>query len=157
MTHTPDRPREPHYPVSLDAPYYGANFAIAFTRFWRKYATFSGRASRSEYWWWMPCGGVVAVVLLSIYVPSLLAARTGHGLRMDSGLAVVIVLGGAWFLASIVPSLALTWRRLHDTNRSGWFWLLGLIPSVGWIVILVLMLMPTDARGMRFDRAPVPV
>ncbi|WP_172978375.1 DUF805 domain-containing protein [Microbacterium sp. SYP-A9085] len=140
-------------PVPLDQPYYGATLPIAFTRFWRKYATFSGRASRSEFWWWMLCGGIVAAVIVAIYVPSLLAARTGHGLRWDTGLTVTVVLAGAWFVAAIVPSLALAWRRLHDANLRGLFWLLGLIPSVGWIMMLVLILQPTNPRGIRFDRA----
>ncbi len=156
MTQTPNQPREPRYPVALEAPYYGASFAVAFGRFWRKYATFRGRASRSEYWWWELFGILVSLVILAIYIPSLLAARTGHGLRLDAGLMVTIVLAGAWFIATIVPTLALAWRRLHDTNRSGWFWLLGFIPTIGWIIMIVLMVQPTDARGQRFDRAAVP-
>jgi uncharacterized membrane protein YhaH (DUF805 family) len=139
------------HPVPLDQPYYGASFPVAFTRFWRKYAVFGGRASRSEFWWWTLCGGGVAVVLLAIYIPSLLAARTRHGLHWDAGLTVTVILAAAWLIAGIVPSIALTWRRLHDANLSGAFWFLALIPSVGGLVVLVLTLLPSDERGARFD------
>jgi uncharacterized membrane protein YhaH (DUF805 family) len=142
--------------VPLSAPYYGATLPIAFGRYWRKYATFSGRASRSEYWWWELIELIVGGILLAIYIPSLLAARTGgHGIRIDTGIIVVIVLGGIWGLATIVPSIALTWRRLHDANLSGLFWLLALIPSVGGLIILVLTLLPSKPEGARFDAPAV--
>ena len=57
-----------------------------------------------------------------------------------------------WGLATMVPLLALYWRRLHDTNRSGAFFFLSLIPLVGGIIVLVLVLLPEDAAGARFDR-----
>ena len=139
--------------VPLSAPYYGATFPIAVKRFWQKYATFSGRASRGEYWWWAVVSGVVAAILLSVYIPSLLAARTdGHGLQMNAGILVVIVIGGLWFLATVVPTLALLWRRLHDANLSGLYCVLGIIPTVGWLFILVFTLLPPNSAGARFDR-----
>ena len=114
--------------VPLSAPYYGATFPIAVKRFWQKYAT-------------------------SIYIPSLLAARTdGHGLQMNAGILVVIVIGGLWFLATVVPTLALLWRRLHDANLSGLYCVLGIIPTVGWLFILVFTLLPSNSAGARFDR-----
>jgi uncharacterized membrane protein YhaH (DUF805 family) len=142
--------------VPLSAPYYGASLSVAVGRYWRKYGTFSGRASRSEFWWWELIALVVGAVLLSVYIPSLLAATTGgYGLRINAGIIVVIVLGGIWALATIVPSLALTWRRLHDANFSGLFWLLALIPSVGGLIVFILSLLPSAPEGARFD-APVP-
>jgi uncharacterized membrane protein YhaH (DUF805 family) len=140
-------------PVPLDEPYYGATFPIAFVRFWRKYATFTGRASRSEYWWWALVGLLVGVVLEAIYIPSLLLRPRGGGFHLDSGIVVAAVLGLILFVATIVPTLALAWRRLHDANLSGAFWFLGLIPMVGWIAVLVLMLQPSNPAGARFDRA----
>jgi len=141
-----------HADLPLSKPYYGATFPIAVRRFWRKYATFSGRASRSEYWWWSLVSGIVGVIVLSIYVPSLLAARTGgQGLRINAGIIVVLVIGLLWFLATIVPTLALFWRRLHDANLSGLYSLFVLIPTVGWLFVLVFTLLPANPAGARFD------
>ena len=113
-------------------------------------------ASRSEYWWWELIELIVGGNLLAIYIPSLLAARTGgHDIRIDTGIIIVIVLGGIWGLATIVPSIALTWRRLHDANLSGLFWLLALIPSVGGLIVLVLTLLPSKPEGARFDAPAV--
>lgn len=54
-------------------------------------------------------------------------------------------------LAMIIPGIAVAVRRLHDTNRSGWFYLLALIPLVGWIILIVLLTGPAVAAGSRFD------
>jgi hypothetical protein len=62
----------------LSAPVYGASLGVAFSRFWRKYATFSGRASRSEYWWWVLIAVIVAVVFSIIGTARPLAGSTGH-------------------------------------------------------------------------------
>jgi uncharacterized membrane protein YhaH (DUF805 family) len=138
--------------VPLSAPLYGASFSDAVGRYWRKYAIFSGRASRSEFWWWALAQFIVVAILLAIYVPSLLAARTGgSGIRIDVGIIIVIVIGGIWGLVNIVPGIALTWRRLHDANLSGLFWLLSFIPSLGGLIILVLTLLPSNPEGARFD------
>jgi uncharacterized membrane protein YhaH (DUF805 family) len=138
--------------VPLSAPYYGASLPIAFGRYWRKYATFSGRASRSEYWWWELIALIFGAIVMAIYIPSLIAAVSGHdGFRFNAGIIVVIVLAGLWTLATIVPTLALTWRRLHDVNLSGGFWFLGFIPSVGGLIVLVLTVLPSNPAGARFD------
>ena len=63
------------------------------------------------------------------------------------GIALLVI----WWLAIIVPTLALSWRRLHDTNRSGLFWFLGFIPVVGGIILLVLFVLDSDPAGARFD------
>lgn len=144
--------------VPLDAPYYGASFAIAFGRFWRKYAVFSGRASRSEYWWWALFSAIVGIAIEALYIPSLLARPRGGGFHLDAGIVVAAIVASVWGLATIVPTLALLWRRLHDANFSGLFWLFSFVPLVGWIVVLVLTLLPSNAAGARFDRrvdAPV--
>ena len=57
-----------------------------------------------------------------------------------------------WGLATFIPWLALSWRRLHDTNRPGPWWFLWLIPIVGQIILLVFFLQPPKPEGARFDR-----
>ena len=141
--------------VPLSAPYYGASLGIAFSRFWRKYATFSGRASRSEYWWWALINVIVAAIFFiignlagGIYGPPTAAGS----LTLGPGYGIYLALSVIWGIATIVPGLGLIWRRLHDTNRSGAFYFLGLIPIVGPIILLVFVLSPQNPEGARFDR-----
>ncbi|MCX2749589.1 DUF805 domain-containing protein [Arthrobacter sp. MI7-26] len=126
--------------VPLELPYYGAPPVEAVKRFWKKYAVFHGRASRSEYWWWVLASAIVSGVINA-------AGATGNGSTGTS-----TALGGLWFLATVVPSLALAARRLHDANLSAVFLLLALIPVLGWIALLVFVLLPANTRGQRFDR-----
>ena len=80
-----------------------------------KYADFSGRASRSEYWWW------VLFYLLVSAATSLVSE----------------IVSGLFFLAVLLPSIAVATRRLHDTDRTGWLQLIALIPLIGMIVLIV--------------------
>jgi|TARA_B100000519_G_scaffold13659_1_gene10250 uncharacterized membrane protein YhaH (DUF805 family) len=140
---------------SLSQPLYGASFGQAFTRFWKKYATFSGRASRSEFWWWYLANIIIVTVLYIItaiggFAGASIDSATGAsapGPLFGVGIALLVI----WWLAIIVPTLALSWRRLHDTNRSGLFWFLGFIPVVGGIILLVLFVLDSDPAGARFD------
>ena len=98
-----------------------------------KYATFSGRARRSEYWFF---------VLFSTLVSILLSILRGLLGGSDGGSALGMVFGflsGIWGLAVLIPSLAVEFRRLHDTGKSGWFILLDLVPLVGWIILIVFL------------------
>lgn len=92
---------------------FGDSIKTCFT----KYADFTGRASRSEYWWF-----VLFIVLASIVLSM-----------------VTPLLSGLFSLATLLPSIAAAARRLHDTDKSGWWQLIGLIPLLGWIVIIVLL------------------
>jgi uncharacterized membrane protein YhaH (DUF805 family) len=136
-------------PDASDAPLYNATFVAAFTRYWRRYATFSGRASRSEYWWMALVGVTVAAVATMIDV----IANGGFAEANATATGVGDLLSYGWGLATIVPTVALSVRRLHDTNRSGNWILLGLIPFIGVIVLLIFYLAPSDPAGVRFDRA----
>lgn len=139
----------------LDLPLHGASFGQAFRRFWKKYATFSGRASRSEFWWWYLANTLVVVVLYVFMAIGGVAGATYDATTGTSEPGPLIGVGAAllvvWGLATLVPNLALSWRRLHDTNRSGLFVFLGLIPFVGGLILLVLFLLDSDQRGARFD------
>ena len=141
--------------VPLSAPYYGAPLGAAFTRFWRKYATFSGRASRAEYWWWVLVALIIAAIffLIGTLAGGIYGPPTESGsLSLGPGYGIYITLSAIWGIATLVPNLALTWRRLHDTNRSGGFYFIGLIPFVGGIILLVFLLLPANPAGARFDR-----
>jgi len=93
-----------------------------------KYATFSGRARRSEYWWWYLF--VVIVYLVAAVIDN------AAGFTYSDTTA-----GGGWLatfaaIVLLVPNLAVSVRRLHDTSRSGWWLLVGLVPFIGWLVLL---------------------
>ena len=92
--------------VPLNKPYYGCSFQEAFLRFWKKYVVFRGRASRSEFWWWMLASFAIQVVL-----STLVDASNDH----------LSFLSSLWSLAILVPSIALSVRRLHDINKPGWW------------------------------------
>jgi uncharacterized membrane protein YhaH (DUF805 family) len=89
-----------------------------------KFATFNGRARRSEYWYFQLFAGVVAGVAMVLM-----------GMNEDS--LAVISLVSIVVLALFVPSLAVTVRRLHDTGRSGWFYLVAFVPIVGGILVFI--------------------
>lgn len=110
----------------------------------KKYADFSGRARRKEYWFF-----VLFYVLISI-VATLLDMQTGS---YDPSIGMGI-LGGLVALGFLLPQLAVTVRRLHDTGRSGWMILICLIPLIGAIWLLVLMVFDSSPGDNRFGPNP---
>ncbi len=108
------------------------NFTDAVKACFTKYADFSGRAKRPEFWWFVLFCIVVSVVLefVSSYV------------------------SWAFSLATLVPSLAVGARRLHDVNKSGWLQLLALIPILGWIYLIYVCAQPGDTADNQYG--PVP-
>ena len=139
----------------LWAPYYGAPIGAAVKRFFKKYTAFSGRASRSEYWWVALALGVIGFVLqlLTGILGAAGSTVSANGTAVPGPGAVVgLILIFAFYLAVLIPSISLLVRRLHDGNFSGWLALLGLIPFVGGLAILVLALLPSNPAGQRFDQ-----
>ena len=134
----------------------------------KRYAEFSGRSRRKEYWSFALLMAVVYAVLLAIVFSSVpwasLASpeNAGNPLAMysifASGLGLLVLV---WWLATLIPNLAVTVRRLHDRDMSGW-WVLGLIvasmvPFVGFIAsiaLLVLMFLPGTPGPNRFGPDP---
>jgi uncharacterized membrane protein YhaH (DUF805 family) len=139
----------------LWAPYYGATLPVAVRRFFKKYATLSGRASRSEYWWWALVAFLVGLVLNIITsvagAPGTTVAANGTAVP-GPGAIVGSILMILWGLAVIVPSIALLVRRLHDANLSGWLVLVILVPILGALALLVMAILPSNPAGQRFDQ-----
>ena len=134
----------------LWAPYYEAQFPVAVKRFFKKYATFSSRASRSEYWRWTLVSVGVGIILNILINAGSTTTIDGTTPGPGAGLGTILLV--IWGLATIVPSLALTVRRLHDSNKSGWLILLGLIPFAGAIILFVFAVLAPDPAGQRFDQ-----
>ena len=110
----------------------------------KKYAVFDGRARRQEYWMF---------ILFNIIITAVLAL-------IDSLIGTVIrqagfgLLQGLYDLAVLIPSIAVTVRRLHDTGRTGWWILIGLIPVVGGIVLLIFMLLDSEPGENQYGPNP---
>lgn len=109
--------------VPLNKPYYGCPFSEAFLRFWQKYTVFRGRASRSEFWWWVLAAFGINIVL------DILNTATDEKLGF---------LATIWGLATLIPTLALSVRRLHDTNKPGWWVAIFYIAMVIGLIIMII-------------------
>ncbi|MEU0096837.1 DUF805 domain-containing protein [Kribbella sp. NPDC006257] len=92
-----------------------------YTDVLKRYVDFSGRARRQEFWMFQLFNVVIVAVL---YVIDIVINTNG-------------VLAGLYVLGTLLPHLGVTWRRLHDTNHSGWWYLIGLVPCVGAIILIV--------------------
>ena len=110
----------------------------------QKYAVFEGRAHRTEYWMFALINFIIALVLF------FLGAKTGT--NADNGMSPLLLI---YELAILLPSLAVTVRRLHDTDRSGWWILIGIVPLIGGIWLLVLMILSGTPGDNRFGPEPV--
>lgn len=104
----------------------------------KKYAVFSGRALRKEYWMFCLFNFIITFVLSFV-----------EGLAGGPG-----VLGSLYGLAVLIPSLAVSVRRLHDTNRSGWWLLISVVPFIGGIVLLIFMVQDSQPDDNRYGPNP---
>lgn len=113
-----------------------------------KYAVFNGRARRSEYWWYTLAVAIVSTILyIAFIVPGLTAYTAATMDAAATGSTTVPAMPGSLMagyavlslinLALLLPSLGVTVRRLHDTDRSGFWIFLGLVPVVGGIILIV--------------------
>ncbi len=123
-------------------------FVQAVKSFYRNYFNFKGRSSRSEYWW-------PALLMAIFYIPLIIIneqigpSGTVGGLEL-----VVLIVTLLFFLVSIIPSIAVTIRRLHDQNRSGWWVLISLVPIIS-LVLIVFMCLPGTHGPNRFGPNPL--
>lgn len=108
------------------------NFFDAIRICFGKYVDFTGRATPSEYWYFA----------LFIFLGQLICA------------IVYRPLGAAFVLATLLPGVAVTVRRLHDTDRSGWWLLLNVVPLIGWIVLIIWYAQRGTEGGNRFGEPP---
>jgi uncharacterized membrane protein YhaH (DUF805 family) len=110
----------------------------------KKYAVFSGRARRKEFWMFSLISTIVSFVLLSIDgALGIYDADVGMGL-----------LSGIYLLAIILPLLGLAIRRLHDTGRSGWWLLISIIPLIGTITLLVFYCLDSAPEENQYGDNP---
>lgn len=118
------------------------DFSTAIKTVFSKYVEFSGRARPAEFWYWVVFS-LIASIALTI-VESVLFG-IGGSTPFSSLFSLVIFL----------PSLAVAIRRLHDTDHSGWFYLLVFIPIVGWIILIVFYATEGTTGPNRFGADPL--
>jgi uncharacterized membrane protein YhaH (DUF805 family) len=104
----------------------------------KKYAVFEGRARRKEYWMFFLINVIITIALA--IVERVIGTRG--------------VVGMLYSLAILIPCIAVSIRRLHDTDRSGWWLLIGLVPLIGAIVLLVFVVQDSTPGSNRFGANP---
>lgn len=110
----------------------------------KKYAVFGGRARRKEYWYYVLFSILISIVLMIIDgVTGTLSLEVGMGL-----------LGGIYTLAVLIPGTAVSVRRLHDTDHSGWWLSIALLPLIGAIVLLVFMVRDSQQGQNQYGPNP---
>lgn len=109
----------------------------------RKYAVFSGRARRKEYWMFAVFNIIISIILGIIDAVLFKKSETDLG-----------ILGAIYALAVLLPSLAVSVRRLHDTGRSGWWLLISFIPLLGWLVLLIFMILDSEPGDNEYGPTP---
>ena len=122
---------------------------------YRRYFEFSGRSRRREYWMF-----VLLTVTVNVVLDLVFGTRTSNFGPGGANFAVGVqggiggAISGLFALASFIPSLAVSIRRLHDQDRSGWLLLIVLIPFLGWFALLVLMCLEGTRGPNRFGSDP---
>lgn len=110
----------------------------------KKYATFSGRARRKEYWYFFLFNVLISMVL------GFVDGLTGN-FEPASGFGL---LSGIYTLSVLIPGIAVGVRRLHDTGRTGWWLLIILIPLIGALVLLYFMILDSNSGSNKYGNDP---
>ena len=114
------------------------DFQTAVKTGFQRYFDFEGRSFRSEYWWW-----VLFVIGVNV-VLSLFDGSIGGS-----------ILNSLFTLIVFIPNIAVGVRRLHDTGKTGWWYLLWLVPIIGWIVVIYWMIQEGDVGDNEYGRDPM--
>ena len=110
----------------------------------KKYACFSGRARRQEYWLFA-LFNIIAGIIIGVIAGVLVSV---------TNVTAFAYLGSIYNLAVLIPGLAVLFRRLHDTGRSGWWWLIAFIPIIGWIVLIVFCCLDSQPGDNQYGPNP---
>ncbi len=135
------------------------SFTTAVATCFRRYATFSGRASRPEFWWFYLFVQLVNLAfvgaVLALLVGAVAIGRDGEPVPVvGSVLAVLYLVATLVSLVLLLPTLAAMWRRLHDTDRSGLWCFLAVVPVVGFVVLVIFWAQPGTQGPNRFGASP---
>ncbi len=112
----------------------------------KKYAVFSGRAQRAEYWYFVLFNLIIQIAL------TVVVGVLGEAVATIGSIALLI-----YGLAILLPAIGVTIRRLHDTNRSGWWLLIAFIPLIGIIVLIVFLATDSIVGENQYGKNPKEV
>ena len=138
--HGPDEAPEYKGEPPLSQPFYGASLPAAVKRFFTRAFRFKGRSSRSEYWWVQL---VLFIISGAVFIAGLSAGVNPDDLSNPLGIANAI-----FNLIILVPSLALTWRRLHDAGFAGPWWFI-IFTGIGVIAYFIMVIFPSRPEKMK--------
>ena len=118
-----------------------------YLKAFKNYVGFSGRARRREYWYFTLFSLLITIALSILdYIIFELSSESVLG-----------IFTGAYALAVIIPTFAVTFRRLHDTGRSAWWWLINLVPFLGNLIYLYLLILDSQPGENRWGPSPKAV
>ena len=117
------------------------------------YANFKGRARRKEYWMYTLIFTVLLIALMTIMF-SVLSFSDETGIETGPGVYLTVILVIVFLFAHFIPTIALTVRRLHDTGKSGWWYLIVLVPYLGNFVIFIFTLIDGDREDNKYGSNP---
>lgn len=120
----------------------------------KKYAVFTGRARRKEYWYFNLFLALLGILLGFLAMMVLNASEPLYEDAPPKAFTAIMRLGWVLGLLVTIPSIAVTVRRLHDTGRSGWFCLLYFVPAVGGIILLVFCLLDSQPGTNQYGPNP---
>ena len=120
-----------------------------YLRVWQRYAEFSGRSRRMEYWMFT----LIHAVILLVIAVGIFGFSAMKQPLLGAGCSLLL---GAYALAAFIPDLALTVRRLHDIDKSGWWILIALVPAVGGIVLLIMAVLDGTRGSNQYGPDPKP-
>jgi len=120
----------------------------------KKYAVFTGRSRRAEYWYFQLFNILIgiAIILVFAFLGGVLAGITGNGEKTAEAIAQLAY--SVFALGTLLPALGVLIRRLHDTDRSGWWVLLGLVPFIGGIVLIVFCVQDSQPGSNQYGPNP---
>ena len=121
-------------------------FGDAIKTAFAKFSTFEGRASRSEFWWFWLFVGIITAIPYAL----LFTAMPADGETVGGAFWVWLILLIALALIFLIPYISVTVRRLHDTDHSGWWYWITLVPCIGGIWLLILLVLPGTPGQNRF-------
>jgi uncharacterized membrane protein YhaH (DUF805 family) len=132
----------------------GMSLAQAVRSVLTEYVGFTGRARRAEYWWFALLVVIVEMSMLFVLMITSAAAGVTAGQPTGGVNLASLVVAELLFLALVPPHLAVSVRRLHDTNRSGWFYLINFVPLIGSIMLLVVLSEDSGRGPNRYGPSP---
>ena len=138
--HGPDDAPEYNGEPPLSQPFYGASLPAAVKRFFTRAFRFKGRSSRSEFWWVQLVGFIISAAFFALEVS---AGVDPNDVSNPLGIAEAV-----FNLIILVPSLSLTWRRLHDAGFAGPWWFI-VFTVIGAFVLLIMTILPSRPEKMK--------